>query len=88
MHHGLMDPTRSALEGVEHPPNVLPVPPGDHRDVDHPIPVRVRIEWTSGPEWVPGLALEWTRDLVRVATREQRLHPRVVWVRAGDVRRA
>ena len=87
MHDCPMDNTRPALEGVEHPPNILDVPPGDHRDVDHPIPVHVRIEWTSGDEWIDGLALEWTRDLVRVATREQRLHPRVVWVRAGDVRR-
>ena len=79
--------TPAALEGVEHPPNVLDVPPGDHRDVTHPIPVQVRLAFSAGEEWIDGLAMEWTRDLVRVATREQRLHPRVVWVRAGDVLR-
>jgi len=82
-----MDTTPSALEGVQRPANILPVPPGTHRDVADPIPVQARLEWSTGPEWVDGLAMEWTRELVRVATAEQRLHPRVVWVRAGDVRR-
>lgn len=81
-----MDTTRSALEGIQRPANVLPVPPGHHRDVEHPIPVRVRLAFEA-EEWVDGLALEWTRDLVRVETRDVRLYPRVVWVRAGDVRR-
>lgn len=82
-----MDNTRPALEGVERPANVVDVPPGEHRDVEHPIPVRARLAWAAGPEWVDGLALEWTRELVRVATRDPRLYPRVVWVRAADVRR-
>lgn len=83
-----MDRTRSALEGVQHAGNVQPVPPGEHHDVSHPIPVRVRLDWPNGSEWVAGLALEWTSDVVRVETRDLRLHPRVVWVRAEDVRRA
>ena len=83
-----MDRTPSALDNVQRPLNAHPVPPGHHTDVERPIPVQVRIVFErDGEEWVDGLALEWTRDLVRVATREQRLHPRVVWVRAGDVRR-
>ena len=82
-----MDNTRPALEGVERPANILPVPPGTHRDTTHPIPVQVRLAFSAGEEWVDGLAMEWTRELVRVATRDQRLHPRVMWVRAGDVRR-
>jgi len=45
----------------------------------------VRLAFSAGEEWVDGLAMEWTRELVRVATRDQRLHPRVVWVRAEDV---
>ena len=80
-----MDNTRPALEGVERPANILDVPPGTHRDVAHPIPIQVRLVFSAGEEWVDGLAMEWTRELVRVATRDQRLHPRVVWVRAEDV---
>jgi len=72
------------LERVERPANILPVPPGRHRDVENPIPVQVRLEFSAGAEWVDGLAMEWSRELVRVATRDPRLHPRVVWVRAGD----
>ena len=83
-----MDHTRPALEGTERPANERPVPPGVHRDVAHPIPVRVRLVWSTGPQWIDGLALEWTQRLVRVETRDRRLHPRVVWVRAEDVRRA
>jgi len=82
-----MDNTRPALEGVERPANVVDVPPGEHRDVAHPIPVRVRLALAAGDEWVDGSALEWTPELVRVETRDPRLHPRVVWVPAGDVRR-
>lgn len=67
--------------------NVVPVPPGRHADVSAPIPVRARLVWDSGPEWVDGLAMEWTRELVRVATRDPRLMPNVVWVRAADVQR-
>lgn len=80
-----MDNTPSALDGVERPANVLDVPAGVHRDVAAPIPVRARLAFAAGEEWIDGLALEWTRELVRVATRDPRLHPRVVWVRAGDV---
>ena len=83
-----MDNTRSALEGVEPALNVLPVPPGVHRDVAHPIRVRVRLVWATGAEWVDGLALEWTSQVVRVETRDVRLHPRVVWVSKEDVKRA
>ena len=80
-----MDNTRPALEGVERPANVVDVPPGEHRDVAEPIPVRARFAFAAGEEWVDGLAMEWTRELVRVQTRDPRLYPRVVWVRAGDV---
>ena len=85
--HVPMDNTPSALEGVQVPHNTVPVPPGRHRDVAEPIAVRARLVWDSGEEWIDARALEWTRELVRVETRDHRLMPRVVWVQASDVRR-
>ncbi|QCB93287.1 hypothetical protein [Cellulomonas shaoxiangyii] len=84
----MADNTRGALEGTQRALNAHDVPPGPHADVEHPIPVTVRLEFErGGEEWVDGEALEWTRELVRVDTGDVRLWPAVVWVGVGDVRR-
>lgn len=63
------------------------VPPGVHHDVDHPVPVRVVLRWPTGDEFVETVAVEWTRELVRVRLTDLRVMTGAVWVPAVDVRR-
>jgi len=64
------------------------VPPGHHRDVDRPIPVRVRLEWErDGVQVIETMAVEWTSHLVRVWMNDRRWMLGAVWVGAEDVRR-
>lgn len=77
-------------EGVQRVLNGHPVPPGKHRDVPGPIDVRARVVFADdGEVWLPGRALEWTAELVRVEVHDprHRLRPAVAWLPAGDVRR-
>ena len=66
--------------------NAAPVPPGEHHDVDRPVPVTAILRWVTGAETVDTLALEWTRMLVRVRLVDHRVMTGAVWVPAGDVR--
>lgn len=65
--------------------NGRPIPPRHlQRQNREPIDVRVRLVWErDGEEWVDTVALEWTRELVRVRIRDRR-HPGAGgWVAAG-----
>lgn len=53
-----------------------------------PIEVLARVVWaTDGEEWVPGLAVRWTREVVFVELRDERAETLGAWLVAGDVRR-
>lgn len=67
--------------------NALPVPPGEHHDVDRPVPVTVTLRWATGAERLDTVAVEWTRTLVRVRIADLRVMTGAVWVPAEDVRR-
>lgn len=67
--------------------NALPVPPGEHHDVDRPVPVTVTLRWATGAERLDTIAVEWTRTLVRVRIADLRVMTGAVWVPASDVRR-
>lgn len=58
------------------------------KDVDHPIPVTVRIIWEhDGEEHLDGIATRWHGRSVHVAISDWRAQVQGVWVDAADVRR-
>lgn len=67
--------------------NAHRVPPGQHHDVDHPVPVTATLRWETGDEELDTLALEWTTALVRVRIADLRCMTGAVWLPASDVRR-
>lgn len=67
--------------------NAREVPPGEHHDVDRPLPVTVTLRWATGPERLDTVAVEWTATLVRVRIVDLRVMTGAVWLPAADVRR-
>ncbi len=67
--------------------NARPVPPGEHHDVDRPLPVTVTLRWATGTERLDTVAVEWTATVVRVRIVDLRVMTGAVWLPAADVRR-
>jgi hypothetical protein len=67
--------------------NQRPVPPGVHHDVQHPIPVTVKLHWETGTEQLDTWAVEWDRHLIRVRISDARVITGAVWLPVEDVRR-
>lgn len=67
--------------------NARPVPPGVHHDVEHPIPVTVRLRWETGVELLDTVAVEWRGGVIRVRIADLRVMTGAVWVPVEDVRR-
>lgn len=67
--------------------NARPVPPGVHHDVEHPIPVTVRLRWETGVELYDTVAVEWSGGVIRVRIADLRVMTGAVWVPVEDVRR-
>jgi len=67
--------------------NARPVPPGVHHDVEHPIPVTVRLRWETGVELYDTDAVEWCGGVIRVRIADLRVMTGAVWLPVEDVRR-
>lgn len=77
----------SRLKGTVPLLNARPVPPGVHHDVEHPIPVTVRLRWETGIELYDTVAVEWCGGVIRVRIADLRVMTGAVWVPVEDVRR-